>query len=127
MNTFFKKWWSPLLTFPAVFVGLVAALPYGLHKLHFLHQLTLVLIGLFSIAGMIGLSKLHTGLLKNSVLVAIVTVAATAYTWPTAQLGNWPSQLASHILAWSFIAYATVAGSDLYFLYQAQKKKTAQA
>lgn len=125
MHTFFKKWWSPLITFPAVFVGFVAGLPYGLHKLHLWHHLTLVLIGMFSIIGMMGLSKIHTGLVKNSALVAIVTVAATAYTWPTSQLGNWPSQFASHILAWSFIGYATVAGSDFYFLYQAQKKKTA--
>ena len=116
MKSFLKRWWSPLITHPVAFLAFAVGLPFVVHKLHYWHALTHVLIGVFAITSLVLLAKIHG---YSQIVIAFIVSAIGGIvfaTWPQEVMGNWNIQVADHILMWAIVAFIISAVLESLFL-----------
>jgi hypothetical protein len=111
-----EKWWSPLVTYPIVFIAIVVALPFFLHQVHHWHNLTFFLIGFFAVASLVVLSRVYNSPFKFILTEIILVLSLAVYSWPKEQLGNWNLQRSDHIIIWSLLGFLIAAAAESYLL-----------
>lgn len=118
MKSYLSKWWSPLVGHSIGFLIFVVIVPYALHQIHHIHNLTLGLIVIDSFCILIFLARIHGFQLKTTIAWIFTLSFFIWYSWPKEQLGNWNLQLADHLLLWMLFAFIISAIFQSIFLFR---------